>query len=222
MVSGGLALMKHFFRDQLTNRELVTRLFATANKDGIYATSSIYGQGFMDLGAAVSPVSTPQVTTSGRAGDDGSSIRTTALRLGPAFGDGLARSLAGREIAAFDALGDKRRRAAPFVRAPAAFGFGLRQIMPPGVFLLAGDLSINEAVDGLVRDARPMLLHGEAASHLLRRPAVLEARQDRGPARRGAVQLGARPAAGAGLVVGIARLITLGAGRIAFQFPSNA
>ena len=62
MVSGGLALMKHFFRSQLSNRALLSRLFATADKSGIYAsdrsdgTSSIYGQGLMDLGAAVSPV----------------------------------------------------------------------------------------------------------------------------------------------------------------------
>ena len=115
MVTGGLALMKQFFRDQLSNRELVTRLFATANKDGQYANTAIYGQGFMDLGAAVSPVSTPQVTTSGRVGDAGSSLRTTALRLGSAFGDGLARALAGREIAAFDALG------APFWFEASAF-----------------------------------------------------------------------------------------------------
>ena len=108
MVSGGLALMKHFFRGQLSNRELLTRLFATANKSGIYGTSSIYGQGLMDLGAAVSPVDNAQVMTNSRAGENrqnGHSIQTTQLRLGRAFGDGLSRSLAGREIAAFDALG---------------------------------------------------------------------------------------------------------------------
>ena len=108
MVSGGLALMKHFFRGQLSNRELVTRLFATANKNGIYGTSFIYGQGLMDLGAAVSPVDNAQVMMNSRVGENGQnghSIQTTQLRLGRAFGDGLSRSLAGREIAAFDALG---------------------------------------------------------------------------------------------------------------------
>ena len=111
LVSGGLALIKHFFRDQLSNREVVTRLFATANKKGIYApdradgTSSIYGQGLMDLGAALSPAGTALVITNGRASENGHSIRTTRLRLGGAFGDGLSRALAGREIAAFDALG---------------------------------------------------------------------------------------------------------------------
>ena len=114
MVSGGLALMKHFFRDQLSNRELVTRLFATANKSGVYApdrtdgSSSIYGQGLMNLGAAVSPVDSAQVMTNsrvGESGNDGYSIQSTQIRLGLAFGNSLSRSLAGREIAAFDALG---------------------------------------------------------------------------------------------------------------------
>lgn len=114
MVSGGLALMKHFFRDQLSNKELLVRLFATANKGGRYAadrsdgSSSIYGQGMMDLGAAVSPVDNAQVTMNNRVGTDGQgghSIQTTQLRLGQAFGNSLSRSLAGREIAAFDALG---------------------------------------------------------------------------------------------------------------------
>ena len=114
MVSGGLALMKHYFRDQLSNRELLARLFATANKSGIYApdrtdgSSSIYGQGMMDLGAAVSPVDNAQVMTNsrvGESGNDGYSIQSTQIRLGMAFGNSLSRSLAGREIAAFDALG---------------------------------------------------------------------------------------------------------------------
>ena len=55
-VSGGLAIMKQLFRDQLSNEELVSRLFATADRTGIYADREIYGQGRMDLGAATSPV----------------------------------------------------------------------------------------------------------------------------------------------------------------------
>ncbi len=114
MVSGGLALMKHFFRGQLSNTQLLTRLFATADKSGIYApdridgSSSIYGQGMMDLGAAVSPVDNVQVMLNSQVaenGNDGYSIQSTQLRLGMAFGNSLSRSLAGREIAAFDALG---------------------------------------------------------------------------------------------------------------------
>ena len=105
MVSGGLALMKQFFRDQLPNTNLVARLYATADKSGIYADAATYGQGLMDLGAAVTPVGEATVTLGSRVGDAGHDIRTTRLQLGGALGDGLSRVLAGREIAAFDTLG---------------------------------------------------------------------------------------------------------------------
>ena len=55
MVSGGLAVMKQLFRSQLSNTQLVKRLFHTANKTGFYANRDIYGQGLMDLGAATNP-----------------------------------------------------------------------------------------------------------------------------------------------------------------------
>ena len=111
MVSGGLALMKHFFRNQLSNRQILARLFATADKSGRYApdrtdnTSSIYGQGLMDLGAAVSPVGHVRVTRTSGVDSDGHDIQTTSFTLGGAFGDGLVQAVAGREIAAFDGLG---------------------------------------------------------------------------------------------------------------------
>ena len=105
MVAGGLALIKQFFRDQLSNPELLVRLFATADKSGDYANTAIYGQGLMDLGAAVTPVGWERVTTGSHVLDRGHDVRATGLNLGSALGDGLSRSLAGREIAAFDALG---------------------------------------------------------------------------------------------------------------------
>ena len=105
MVTGGLALMMQFFREQLSNPELVTRLFATADKSGDYVNTSIYGQGLMDLGAAVTPLGPVRVTTGHDVLDGGHDIRATRVQLGSALGDGLSRSLAGREIAAFDTLG---------------------------------------------------------------------------------------------------------------------
>lgn len=105
MVSGGLALMKQFFRGQLSNPELVDRLFRTADRTGVYGDDAIYGQGSMDLGAAMTPVGTATVTTGRGGAAVVHDMRTTALRPGGALGDGLSRSLAGREIAAFDALG---------------------------------------------------------------------------------------------------------------------
>ena len=105
MVSGGLAVMKQLFRDQLSNTALVTRLFATANKDGRYEDRAIYGQGMLDLGAATSPVGETGIASGNTVGSPGVNIHMTGLRLGGALGDGLRRSLATREIVAFDSLG---------------------------------------------------------------------------------------------------------------------
>ena len=105
MVSGGLALMKQLFRNQLSNTALVTRLFATADKSGRYANRNVYGQGLMNLGAATSPVGQTLVASSGTVTGPGVDLRATGLLVGGALGDGLGRSLAGQEIAAFDSLG---------------------------------------------------------------------------------------------------------------------
>jgi len=66
MVSGGLAIMKQLFRDQISNEELVSRLFATADSTGIYAARETYGHGRMDLGAATSPVGVLVVDSNSR------------------------------------------------------------------------------------------------------------------------------------------------------------
>ena len=106
LVSGGLAVMRHVFRDQLTSEELLTRLFRTANKSGIYANRAIYGQGLMDLGAATNPVGELQVVAGGGSvGDSGHPLSATRLSMGGPLGDGLATSLGGVELAAIDALG---------------------------------------------------------------------------------------------------------------------
>ena len=104
-VAGGLAVMKQLFRGQLSSEALVARLFETANKDGRYADRSVYGQGLMDLGAATAPVGAMTVAGGASVAGGGANLRETGLALGPAFGDGLAAALAGREIAAFDSLG---------------------------------------------------------------------------------------------------------------------
>ena len=105
MVTGGLAVMKHQFRNQLPNTDLVTRLFATANREGIYADRAFYGHGMMDLGAATSPVGASRFALGGRVGGAARPLSDTRLSLGGAVGDGFSRAFAGREIAAFDALG---------------------------------------------------------------------------------------------------------------------
>ena len=106
MVSGGLITMKKLFRDQLSNEELVSRLFATANDDGIYADSAIYGQGLMDLGAATNPWGAPQfMDTIETENGNGESITSSFMALGAPLGDSVTQALGSQEVAAFDSLG---------------------------------------------------------------------------------------------------------------------
>lgn len=103
-VTGGLALMKDVFRGQLSNTQLVTRLFATANKRGRYASRAIYGQGLMDLGAATSIVGNPVITLGASVDSGGFALADTSMQLGLSFGDALHRSLNGQEVMALDQL----------------------------------------------------------------------------------------------------------------------
>ena len=105
MVAGGLAIMKQLFRDQLSNTDLVERLFRTADKEAPYSDTAIYGQGLMDLGAATVPVGVPVLAMGESATGAGVGVQASSMMTGQAFGDGLSRSLAGQEIAAFDSLG---------------------------------------------------------------------------------------------------------------------
>ena len=62
-VAGALALLIQHFDGQLGNTEILNRLFETANKEGRYADSSIYGQGLMDLDTATMPVGQTSIAT---------------------------------------------------------------------------------------------------------------------------------------------------------------
>ena len=115
MVSGGLAVMKQLFRDQLANTALVERLYQTASKDGPYSDRATYGQGLMDLGAATSPVGPTSVIMGQTVGSTGADIHATGIRSGQAFGDALARSISGQEMVAFGRFG------APFWYRLSAF-----------------------------------------------------------------------------------------------------
>lgn len=104
IVSGALAIMRSFFRNSdgsrsVGNTELVNRLLATANRNGRYATSSIYGRGLLDLDAATRPMG-PMMTASGAP------LAGTALEITRgAFSDAMARALNGKQMAVFDQLG---------------------------------------------------------------------------------------------------------------------
>ncbi len=105
MVVGGLVVLQDFFRDQMSNTELVSRLLSTANRSGIYSNSSIYGRGLMDLGAATVPVGSTNVTLGDSINDSGYALAQTRLIPGGALGNSLTRALGQHEIVAFDALG---------------------------------------------------------------------------------------------------------------------
>ena len=96
MVTGGLALMKQYFRGQLSNVDLLARLLETANRSGKYANAAIYGRGLMDLGAATSPVGNPVVAMGAGVASPGATVQDTSLQVGPAFGDAFASSFANR------------------------------------------------------------------------------------------------------------------------------
>ena len=145
MVTGGLVVMKHFFRDQLSNTELVARLLATANKQGIYANRATYGQGLMDLGAATTPVGATRVPRGERVDGTGVDLTQTGIALGNALGDGLTQAFAGQELVAFDDLG-----------APFWFSLGAFAAAAPGP-------SVAARLDDLTspaRRSRPAAVHG--------------------------------------------------------------
>ena len=105
MVAGGLAIMKQLFRDQLSNTELVTRLFETADDTGAYSNRAVYGRGKLDLAAATHPVGALEVPVAANTVRAGNNLRATRLSLGAPFGGGLARSVGNVEIMALGRSG---------------------------------------------------------------------------------------------------------------------
>ncbi len=125
MVSGGLALLRQYFRDpvtnerQLGNTELVERLLTTAYRGKVhegtpdevdYSDSEIYGRGLMDLDAATKPycsTGSEEDCMSTSLSDDPNAqpFNPAAFSLsGNAFGGAMRDALGGVKIAAFDEL----------------------------------------------------------------------------------------------------------------------
>lgn len=97
-VTGGLAVISQAF-PTLAAEQVVQRLLVTADKDGIYANQSLYGQGLMDLERATRPVGTLTVVS-----NDGQtlSVDEATLALGGAFG--YANPLSTLKVMATDSL----------------------------------------------------------------------------------------------------------------------
>ena len=108
IVSGALALLRHYFRDtdgtrQLGNTELVARLLATANRTGKYFDADKYGHGLLDLDAATKPYG--MLMTSLQSDPNAQPFNPAAFSLsGNAFGGAMRDALGGVKIAAFDEL----------------------------------------------------------------------------------------------------------------------
>ena len=103
-VTGGIGLLAQHYRGQLGHHEIVERLLATADRTGDYADSDVYGQGFLDLDAATRPVGETRMLTGDSLAGSSAPSHRSMLYAGAAFGDSMARGLAAREIARFDAL----------------------------------------------------------------------------------------------------------------------
>lgn len=98
-VTGALAVLKDAF-PMLTNEQIVTRLFFTANKDGIYSDADLYGQGLMDVDSASQPLGTMSlVSGSGQIAP----LSMTTMKMGGAFGD--SNPFQGVQVMALDAQG---------------------------------------------------------------------------------------------------------------------
>jgi len=98
-VTGALAVISQAF-PTLSNAQVVQRLFFTANKDGVYANQSLYGQGLIDLERATRPVGGLMLVSDG---GEPLSLESAALVLGQPFGS--ANPLAGLQVMAADSLG---------------------------------------------------------------------------------------------------------------------
>ena len=102
-VAGSLAILKQAF-PSLGNDELVTRLFATANKTGIYASTATYGQGLVDLDAATQPLGTLMFLMNGPFSGPSSSVLETKVVTTPPFGDAFVNAFRDRKVMLLDDL----------------------------------------------------------------------------------------------------------------------
>jgi hypothetical protein len=110
-VSGGLAVIADHFEGQLGSQEIVSRLFSTANKKGIYADMAIYGQGLMDLNAATEPVGQVSAMMSlSLSGPMTPAIFSNIQLTSPSFGDAITNGIGNHSVIFFDALDAPFRR----------------------------------------------------------------------------------------------------------------
>ena len=108
-VVGALALLGSMtLNDQgertLTMQELVARLLRTADKEGRYSNSAIYGQGLLDLENALQPQGQTRLALGLNLDGRSVALDKTSILVGQPFGDGLSNAFAQRTITVFDSL----------------------------------------------------------------------------------------------------------------------
>tara|TARA_B100001996_G_scaffold3206_1_gene2754 strand:- start:946 stop:3402 length:2457 start_codon:yes stop_codon:yes gene_type:complete len=104
-VAGSLAVLEDLFGEYLTASEILERLYNSANKEGDYAKSEIYGHGVLDLGAAVSPMGVLSFYNNTISSGNELSISNSKIRSGDSIGDSLFKGLNDSKIAVFDFFG---------------------------------------------------------------------------------------------------------------------
>ena len=104
LVAGAIASLINFFNGRLANNEIVQRIFATANDDGVYADAAIYGHGLLDLKAATEPLGGQRVLSGRSLEGPASPLGASLLWSAPAVGDAWQRAAAGLALATFDEL----------------------------------------------------------------------------------------------------------------------
>ena len=102
-VGGSLAILKQAF-PSLGNDELVARLFATANKTGIYEVASIYGQGLVDLDVATQPVGQGQIPIGNSVNGKSASMNLSTVQPALPTGNALSQGFTGRRVMILDEL----------------------------------------------------------------------------------------------------------------------
>ena len=129
LVAGGLAVLKHYFRGQMGNTEILTRLYETADRSSAATQpdsvasgeqcpahldtdndrtacelSSTHGWGLMDLDAATEPVGGMTIALGNALSGKRVAAASSVLRSGGPAGNALAAAFRGREMAVFDEL----------------------------------------------------------------------------------------------------------------------
>ena len=107
IVTGAVTLIAQQFSGDatMTATKVLERLRQTADKTGIYADATVYGQGLINVQAAITEQGTSSVPLTGVANGASLPLALTGLTLqSTLFGDAVANSLKGRHFVTLDSL----------------------------------------------------------------------------------------------------------------------